>query len=38
MTIQQTGCICDGGLYRPEQVHPFLVHPSCPVHGDGAQS
>lgn len=25
-------CNCDGGQYRPEQKHPFLVHPDCPRH------
>ncbi len=28
----ETECKCDGGQYRPEQKHPFLVHPDCPRH------
>ena len=33
MPTQSERCKCDGAAYR-RQDHPFLIHPTCPVHGE----
>jgi hypothetical protein len=30
---QPKKCLCDGGVYHPEQQSPFIVHRECPIHG-----
>lgn len=29
-----SACICDGGGFDPAQSNPFIVEPTCPVHGE----